>query len=84
MMYKALKEYGLRYNQEFMFSDKFLSCNYCMVDKDGKFFINIDNKWYENIRLGCIFAEKGGQVINVNMNEYQHCEKVQEPHQYKL
>ena len=54
-----------------------------MVDKDGKFFINIDNKWYENIRLGCIFTEKGGQVINVNMNEYQHCEKVYEPHRYK-
>ena len=82
MIYKALKEYGLRYNQEFMFSDKFLSCYYCMVDLDGKFFVNIDNKWYENIELGCIFAEKGGQVINVNMNEYQHCPKVYEPHQY--
>ena len=81
-MYYILKHYGLKHGQEFMFSDKFLSCYYCMVDLDDRFFVNIDGKWYESSQLGIKFMNNGGQVIKVNMNEYQHYEKVYEPHQY--
>ena len=82
MMYNTLKQYGLKNRQEFMFSDKFLSCYYCMVDLDDRFFVNIDGKWYESSQLGIKFMNNGGQVIMVNVNEYQHCPKVYEPHQY--
>ena len=82
MMYNTLKQYGLKNRQEFMFSDKFLSCYYCMVDLDDRFFVNIDGKWYESSQLGIKFMNNGGQVIRVNVNEYQHCPKVYEPHQY--
>ena len=81
-LYKALKQYGLKNGQEFMFSDKFLSCYYCMVDLDDRFFVNIDGKWYESSELWTKFVNGGGKVIKVNMNEYQHCPKVYEPHQY--
>ena len=84
MIYKALKEYGLKYEQEFMFSVKFLECYYCKVDKDGKFYVNIDGKWWEDVKLGLKFMNSNGQVINVNKNEFDHYPKITTDLQYYI